>query len=846
MEISNLVRLTLDRPELVEKEPLRTLGYIQSYGVLLALQGPDLTIAQISDNSGAILGIFPDDLINRPLNMLLGEEQVQQIQQVLARGEWEVNLKLSLQAENFTKQRDRAALFDSILHRSGEKIILELEPIPRQQTFNSLDCYRSIHRIATKLRQIDDLQALFQTTVTEIRQLTGFDRVMLYRFNEQGHGTVIAEDKQDDLEAFEGLNFPAFDIPRISRELILASGVRLLANLDLPAAEIFPPSPEGQRLNLSNAVLRGTSACHTQYLKRMGVAASFVIAIARGGELWGLVACHHYAPKYLPYEMRAACKLLGRIISLEMTTKKDRADADYEHYLHNVRVKLIEWMSVEESTPSGLMNSPTHLLELTGATGAAIWEEGKCDCLGKTPDSPEIATLIEFLQENYPQENIIHTHSLVQLDAAWESHKETACGFLAISLSEIAPKYILWFRPETLQTVSWGGDPQTTLRKGEDGKLILSPRQSFALWQELVHLTCLPWKPCEIEAALGLREALVRISLQKADRLAKLYAALQASEVREREKAAQLEKTLQELQDIHQQLLDTQTQLIQSEKMSGLGQLVAGVAHEINNPVNFIHGNLAHAEQSIQDLIEILNLYDRHYPEPVQEIQEQAKAIDLEFTLKDLPNILDSMRSGSHRIQEIVQSLRNFSRLDESDRKTVDLHEGINSTLLILGDRLQEKKDGFGVRVVKNYGNLPPIDCYPGQLNQVFMNLMTNAIDVLEERDRQRSPEEIRAKPNKISITTEIASSELIAEPHLIVRIADNGTGITPENRERLFDPFFTTKPIGKGTGMGLAISYQIIVERHGGYLTYQSELGQGTEFIIELPLEQRDQNPEP
>ncbi|MEM9540096.1 MAG: ATP-binding protein [Cyanobacteria bacterium P01_E01_bin.42] len=843
MEISNLARLTLDRPELIEKEPLRTLGYIQSYGILITLQESDLTIAQISNNSGTILGIYPEDLINRPLMMLLGEEQVQQIQQILERDELEtVNpLKLSLQAENFVKSGDIPALFDGILHRSQKTLILELEPLPRRQTFDGLDCYRGIHHIAAKLRQIDDLQTLFQTTATEIRQLTGFDRVMLYRFNEQGHGTVIAEDKQEDLEAFNGLNFPAFDIPQTSRELIVATGVRLLANLDMPTAEIYPPSPQGKRLDLSKAILRGTSACHIQYLKRMGVSASLVIAIAREGKLWGLIACHHYTPKYLPYEMRAACKLLGRIISLEMMTKKDRADANYECHLHNIRVQLIEWMSVEENISSGLLHSPIHLLELTGAMGAAIWQDGQCDRLGKTPDPDAIATLIEFLQENYPQEKSIHTHSLVQFDAAWESQKDRACGFLAISLSEIVPKYILWFRPEALQMVRWGGDPQTTLRTGEDGKLILSPRQSFALWQELVHLTSLPWKSCEIEAALGLREAILRISLRKADRLAKLYAALQASEAREREKATHLEATLQELREIHQKLIDTQAQLIQNEKMSSLGQLVAGVAHEINNPVNFIYGNLAHAERSIKDLIGIVALYDRCYPEPMPEIQAEAEAIDLDFTLEDLPKILSSMRLGTQRIQEIVKSLRNFSRLDESDRKTVDLHEGIDSTLLILGDRLRAKGAGLGIRTIKNYGDLPKIDCYPGQLNQVFMNLLTNALDVLEERDRLRSSEEIKTDPSWISIATEIAASDRILEPHLIVRIADNGTGITPENQVRLFDPFFTTKPIGKGTGMGLAISYQIIVEKHGGYLTCESEPNRGTEFIIEIPLGQRD-----
>ena len=836
MELSNLSRIS-GNIKFIEKEPIRTLGYIQSYGVLFILQEPELTIAQISNNSSTILGIHPDDLINRSLSVLFGQEQVQQIKQALTQEKTTSHpLKLSLQAGNFTTQGDREAHFDGILHRSGERVILELEPLPSRETFNELDCYRSIHRIATKLRQIDDIQTLFETTVTEIHQLTGFDRVMLYRFSEQGHGTVIAEHKPDYLEPLLGLNYPASDIPSTSRELTLETGVRVIADIKIPSAEIIPLLSQAEPLDLSNAVLRGISNCHIQYLKNMGVSASLTIAIPREGKLWGLIACHHYTPKYLPYEMRTACKLLSQIISLEMVTKKDRADVDYKYRLNNVLIKLIEWMSVEENISDGLMNSPHHLLELTGATGVAIWQDDDCTCFGKTPATEAIASLVQILQTNHPQEKIIQTNSLVQLAPDWVSHKEIASGLLAISLSETESKYILWFRPETLQSVKWAGKPQEASQFGKDGEMILSPRQSFALWKELVHLTCLPWKNCEIEAALELQEAIARISLQKADRLIKLYAALQASEARTKEKATQLETTLQELQQIHQQLLDTQTQLIQSEKMSSLGQLVAGVAHEINNPVNFIYGNLTHTEQSIQDLIGMLSLYTKHYPEPIPEIQAEAEAIELDFTLQDLPKMLASMQLGAHRIQEIVQSLRNFSRLDESDRKTVNLHEGIESTLLILGNHLQQKPNGFGIQVIKNYGTIPKIDCYPGQLNQVFMNILANAIDVLEERDRHRSLEEVKAEPSQIFISTEIDSSDRILEPHLIVRIADNGTGIAPEHLDKLFNPFFTTKPIGKGTGMGLAISYQIIVEKHGGFLTCQSTLGQGSEFIIEIP----------
>ena len=291
------------------------------------------------------------------------------------------------------------------------------------------------------------------------------------------------------------------------------------------------------------------------------------------------------------------------------------------------------------------------------------------------------------------------------------------------------------------------------------------------------------------------------------------------------ERTEKLATTLKELQY-------TQAQLIQKEKMSSLGQLVAGIAHEINNPVNFIHGNPDYTKDYLQDLLSLVELYQIEYPNPTEAIEEEMENIELEFLQEDLPNILYSMQTGSERIREIVKSLRTFSRLDEADYKKVDIHESIESTLMILQSRLKAKPERCEITVIKNYEKLPFVECYAGQLNQVFLNLLFNAIDVLEEKIKKSNNSPFLAP--QISISTKILDSQLIA-----IHIADNGLGMTEEIRENIFNPFFTTKPVGQGTGLGLAVSYQIVVDKHHGELKCSSTPGEGTEFVIEIPARQ-------
>ncbi|MBD2338852.1 amino acid permease [Calothrix sp. FACHB-156] len=273
------------------------------------------------------------------------------------------------------------------------------------------------------------------------------------------------------------------------------------------------------------------------------------------------------------------------------------------------------------------------------------------------------------------------------------------------------------------------------------------------------------------------------------------------------------------------------TQLIQSEKMSSLGQLVAGVAHEINNPVNFISGNLTPANEYLQDLLKLLELYQQHYPNPISEIQTHAEVIDIDFIIADLPRLLTSMTVGAERIKAIVLSLRNFSRLDEAEMKAVNIHEGIDSTLMILAHRLKADEKRPEIAVIKKYSNLPFVECYPGQLNQVFMNILANAIDALEETFANFQ----QTQNLQICITTLLSTHQQV-----LIQISDNGTGIPENVQQRLFEPFYTTKAIGKGTGLGLSISYKIIHEKHHGKLYCSSTIGKGTEFTIEIPLHQQ------
>ncbi|MEW5860860.1 MAG: PAS domain S-box protein, partial [Cyanobacteriota bacterium] len=424
----------------------------------------------------------------------------------------------------------------------------------------------------------------------------------------------------------------------------------------------------------------------------------------------------------------------------------------------------------------------------------------------------------------------------------WEVVKEartsTEASWLGFYPAGFFPKFeekmlnLEMFRMDEVQSTDNSAIQQTLLVAGTQSALAL-PIQTPS--GELGALAChrrnqaQPWTDSEVELLSAVVNQLA-IAINQAELYNQQLDAANTAQT----KAAQLEHALRELKQ-------TQAQLIQSEKMSSLGQLVAGVAHEINNPVNFISGNLSYATAYTLDLLRLLHLYQEHYPQPPAAIQAQAEEIDLVFLLEDLPKILSSMKVGADRIREIVLSLRNFSRLDEAEMKTVDIHEGIDSTLLILQNRLKAKPDRSGIQIVKEYGDLPKVECYAGQINQVFMNILTNAIDALEAVHCSQFA--VHSKESSTMHHEEFPTiwirTSTVQPNQVRIQIADNGPGMTEEVSSRLFDPFFTTKPVGSGTGLGMSISYQI-VDKHNGQLKCISAPGQGAEFLIEIPIQQQ------
>ena len=380
---------------------------------------------------------------------------------------------------------------------------------------------------------------------------------------------------------------------------------------------------------------------------------------------------------------------------------------------------------------------------------------------------------------------------------------------------------------------------QTALSHQSDTNMVLQfvHQSGHYLWLELSMRVC---------SNDGLSGSLIDIT-ERRQAAQILQQSNETLENRVKQRTAQLRQVNQDLTQALEQLQCTQGQLIQTEKMSSLGQLVAGIAHEINNPVNFVYGNLEPARAYVNDILHMLDLYQAQYPEPEPIIKATLQELDIDFLKADFPKLIESMHMGAKRIQDIVLSLRNFSRLDESAVKTVNIHDGIDNTLLILNNRLRGTALTDTIQLIKHYGDLPPVECFPGELNQVFMNILANAIDALEiDQHSSTTPTDETQPSNRQLDATELSPPQSptltigtkVKGDRAIITITDNGPGISTAHLSKLFDPFFTTKPVGKGTGLGLSISHQIITERHQGKLQCHSKIGEGTTFEIEIPLQ--------
>ncbi|MGL5065087.1 MAG: PAS domain S-box protein [Microcoleus sp.] len=486
-------------------------GSIQLYGILLVLEEPLLKIIQISDNTFEALGFYPHEMLGKCLNDFFDAEQVAGINRnLLAKDEAVKFINLYLETKH------GKCCFEGKLHRSDGAVIVELEKASPDRNHSSIGIYQSFKQALDKIQQAPNLQSLCEAAAEEVRKFIGFDRVMVYQFDEMGAGSVIAESKLESLNPLLGLCYPAIDIPQVARRLFSQNLVRFIPDVKhhpIPLTPIYNPLTS-QPLDLSFSFLRTVSPCHIQYLINMGVGASMTLSLIENKKLWGLIACHNQKPKYVSYEVRSACELLAKFFALELSSKQDSKDREYQIHLKSICANLVRDISPERCFVEGLLKHQDNLLELVGATGAVLCAKEQLTIIGKTPDLAEIKDLIEW-GETQIKNNIYYTASLSKVYPNAENFKEVASGLLLLAISQMQKNYILWFRPEVIQTVNWAGKSEWSAEFDSGESQPLSPRNSFELWQETVRLKSLPWQQCEIEIALELRVALVSIELQK-------------------------------------------------------------------------------------------------------------------------------------------------------------------------------------------------------------------------------------------------------------------------------------------------------------------------------------------
>lgn len=665
------------------------------------------------------------------------------------------------------------------------------------QIFQQIEEEQILTSIIDRIRSSLDLESLLKTTSTTLRQLLNTDRVGVFRFTPGSgydEGEFVAEDVASEFAS--AMAAKVYDHCFGSQFAVYYSQGRVQAVSDIYNADL--------------------SDCHIQILEQFQVRANLIVPVLKGEELWGLICIHQCSS---PRRWQISEIEFVRKIAVHFAIALQQAE-------HLEQIKQQAALLTQANAQEQALLRQKSLLKIANQIRQSLNFDDIC----KTATA-EVRQLLEVdrvtiyrFNPNWSGDFLFESVSgpwkpLVGVCPTIEDTHlmETQGGRYAANET---------FAISDIYTAGHTDCHVALLEEFQAKAYAIAPIfEEDHLWGLITafqNSAPRQWQADEVELLAQIGEQL-GIALKQAEFVQQIQT-----------QSVELKQLLEELQQ-------SQMQLIQNEKMAALGQLVAGVAHEINNPINFIHGNLTHLNEYVSTLLILIQSCQQINPERAQHIkalQEQFEDLDVDFILEDLPKTLSSMQLGTDRIRQMVLSLRNFSRLDEAEFKTVDIHEGIDSTLLILGYRFKAYSDRGEIKVSKDYGDIPSVECYPAQLNQVFMNLLANSLDALEEAIDSKKTSTAN---NTDDLSPKIWISTQIHEPDQIeIRIRDNGCGIKEEIKTRIFDHFFTTKMIGKGTGLGLAISRQIITERHSGTLSFKSSPGQGTEFIIRLPVNLR------
>jgi len=498
-----------------EREPIHIPGQIRAHGVLLALGPGDLTVLQASDNTLVYLGVPTAELLGRPLSALLTVENLIALNRAIREDHLEEN-PLYL----FTGLVCGKGPFHAIGHLHAGLFLLELEPV--QSDHERPDFYEMLKRSVARLQRARNLDDFCGLITEEVRRVSGYDRVMLYRFGADWSGHVIAESMTLDkgLTPYLDLHYPASDIPSQARALFLLNTIRMLPDARYVQSRIIPEiNPRtGKPLDMSYAFLRGTSQMYTEYLINMGVRASLTIAITKGDRLWGLIACHHYSPRQIPYDVRTACEFLARVVSLQVADKELHDESDYRERIGKVHERLVRSLAQNDDVADAFTACEPNVLQLLDCGGAAVFSRGECRRLGNTPSEPELRMLVEWMRQTQGND-VFSFDALAGSYPPAEKFKDTAAGILVLPISKMGSDYILWMRPELLQTVKWAGDPSKPMETGPMGDR-LTPRKSFALWQDTVRGHCAPWTELELQAARKMRVAMMDVIQRRGEALA--------------------------------------------------------------------------------------------------------------------------------------------------------------------------------------------------------------------------------------------------------------------------------------------------------------------------------------
>jgi two-component system, chemotaxis family, sensor kinase Cph1 len=738
-----------------DRELIHIPNLIQPHGVLLVLQDPTLEILQVSSNTQEFVARQPEELLGKPLSYLFNAKQIKLVQQCLAEDFESINpLNLSI------KRLNKSIYFDGIIHRLNKIIILELEPKQAKGQISFFDFYQQVRGTITRIQKAPTLVEMCQIVVTEVRRITGFERVMVYQFDQEGAGSVIAEDTNQETPYLD-LHYPPSDIPKQARQLYILNWLRLIPDVSYQPVALIPANNPvtNQPLDLSLSVLRSVSPIHLEYMQNMGVAASMSISLMHEKKLWGLIACHHSSPKYISYNIRTVCEFIGQVMSVELANKEVSEDIDYKSQLKSLQTQFVEELSQAEYFLDGMVQLKSQLLNLVSATGAVICSGNQCIRVGKTPSEEEVHGLLDWIK---PQlyHNLFETRSLPKNYPAAESYKAIASGVLALEISRVHHNYILWFRPEVIQSVNWGGNPNKPVEVLSNGSLRMSPRKSFALWQETVQGSALPWKSCEIEAVTELRTLVVGVVLRQADKLASMNFELQRS----------------------------------NEELDSFAYVAS---HDLKEPLRGIHN---YANFLMEDYADVLN------DDGIAKLQTLVRL--------------------TQRMEDLINSLLHFSRLGRAEliRQPVNLNELVQQVISTLTIARPQSEVEFRIPQP-----LKSVQCDRAQINELFSNLISNAI---KYNDKPQKWVEIGC--------IEGNGESKITPTSLTFYVRDNGIGIPSEHLDKIFQIFrrlHGRDDFGGGTGVGLTIARKI-VERHGGRIWVESIPTLGSTFYFTLSAE--------